>query len=483
MFLQKSRCVPPTLEKPSASKEKESIGSNSSRGASVLEMSSLSRERKVKLKELEFSVEKIKTNYERKEMEFLRCNGLNEECDDKDRIDRDRKMLRITKDKLSILNDKFLGGKNGLSLINDSNSDCRSLFTANSGSENSIRSSSSSFLYVEKDNNLVSDFDAESEGGKIESITEINENENENNEVEKLNGNFTEIFARNNRFRFQDSSEISEERVRSPPIQRSPSRVAMIEVILKNYNYYETDDLIANVGKSDLKAPNHHISNERKRWDTETPNNIKGGQCDRIWSMKSYSNSNSSRNSNSISNRSHMKDTVIGSFAWQIPLIKIRSTYLLQKAMNHRQHRRVASESNTSNHNNNNNNNNFSYSNTHDQSNNNSNHSNSFKSCYNNNNSIKSNRSNKSGTFNNNYHNNNNNNNIDNNNNKNHWSILEGSSSESQCKNDIIVNHNKSSPGGTINRCEKEAKHTDPSRSSPRISSTIKIPSTVCAVS
>ena len=460
MYSQKARCIPPTLDKSSTWKEKESLGSHSSRGSSVQETSSLSKERKRKLKDLESSVEKIKINYEKKGE--IKNHGLGADAEEKDRADR--RALRITKDELSTLNKKYLGGKNGATLNSDSNSDCRSLFTANSGSENSIQSSSSSYRYQEKDSNLVSDFDAESEGGNNESVSEINDNENE-----KISESFSEHFARNNRFRFQDSSEVSEERGRTPPLQRSPARLAVIEAILKNYSYYEDDDLIADVGQADYVAPNLHISNESKRWETDIPTSMKGYN-DRIWPIKSYSHSNNGSNSNSHSNsnsnRSDAKDTVIESYAWQIPLIKIRSTYLLQKALSHRHQRRKPSESYKSNYNTNNN--------TRDPSNNNSNHSNSIKS---NNNSHKnnSNKSNKSSTFN--Y--------CNNNNIMNHWSILEGSSSESQCKNDPIVPQlNKSSRHDElINRSEKEVKHSDPPKGPLRILSTIKIPSTVCTVS
>jgi hypothetical protein len=413
----------------------------------------------MKLKDLELSLEKMKINYEVKEIEFLKDSGFDEDGDKKDR--NGRRSLRITKDELSILNDRYLGDKS------DRNNE--NLFAPNSGSENSVQSSTSSCRFGDKDN-ADSDFDADSVLGKSEKndhenehendVNVHNENENENkNENEKTSKSFSEKFARNNRYKFQDSSEMSEERDKSPRTHGTTSRLAMIEAILKNYNYYEDDDLISNVGQPDCMAPNQPIRNERKTWETEIPSSNKTQNEGGIWSMKSYSNSNGNSNSssnsnrNSSSNRSNTRDTVIGSFAWQIPLIKIRSTYLLQKALSHRYHRRKPSESYTSHYN----------SNTSNKSNYNSNNSN-----YNNNNSSKNND-------------NSSNNNSNNNNNcsVNPWSILEGSSSESHDK----IGQNDPQDN-VINKAVKESKLTyNQSNSLRNLVSTIKIPSTVCTVS
>lgn len=385
-----------------------------------------------------------------KEIEFLKSNGFDEDGDKKDR--NGRRSLRITKDELSILNKRYLGDR--------SDRNTENLFAANSGSENSVQSSTSSCRFGEKDN-ANSDFDADSINGKSEKNDHENEHENDiDNENEKTSKSFSEKFARNNRYKFQDSSEMSEERDKSPRTHGTTSRVAMIEAILKNYNYYEEDDLISNVGQPDYMAPNQHIRNERKTWENEIPSSNKGQNESGIWSMKSYSNSNSNSNSssnsnrNSSSNRSNTRDTVIGSFAWQIPLIKIRSTYLLQKALSHRYHRRKPSESYTSHYNSNN-------SNKSNYNSNSSNHNNSYNNSYNSN------------------HNNNNSSNNNNNSSVNPWSILEGSSSESHDKvgqNDPLDN--------VINEGVKEVKHTD-SQSNPLriLASTIKIPSAVCTVS
>ena len=416
----------------------------------------------MKLKDLESSLEKIKINYEIKEVEFLKDNGFDEDGDKKDR--NGRRSLRITKDELSILNKKYLGDR--------SDRNTENLFATNSGSENSVQSSTSSCRFGEKDN-ANSDFDADSIGGK--SVKNEHEHENDiDNENEKTSKSFSEKFARNNRYKFQDSSEMSEERDKSPRTHGTTSRVAMIEAIIKNYNYYEDDDLISNVGQPDCMASNQHIRNERKTWETEIPCSNKTHNEGGIWSMKSYSNSNSNSNSssnsnrNSSSNRSNTRDTVIGSFAWQIPLIKIRSTYLLQKALSHRYHRRKPSESYTSHYNSNN-------SNKSNYNSYNSNHNNSNNSNHNNNNSSKNN--NNSSKNNNNSSNNNTNNN--NNSSVNPWSILEGSSSESHDKigqNDPLDN--------VRSKDVKEVKHTDSQTNPLRIlASTIKIPSTVCAVS
>jgi hypothetical protein len=397
-----------------------------------------------------------------KELDFLKNNGFDEDGDKKDR--NGRRSLRITKDELSILNKRYLGDR--------SDRNTENLFAANSGSENSVQSSTSSCRFGEKDN-ANSDFDADSSGGKSEKNDHENENENDidndnenENENEKNSKSFSEKFARNNRYKFQDSSEMSEERDKSPRTHGTSSRVAMIEAILKNYNYYEDDDLISNVGQPDFTAPNQHIRNERKTWETEIPSSNKMQNEGGIWSMKSYSNSNCNSNSssnsnrNSSSNRSNTRDTVIGSFAWQIPLIKIRSTYLLQKALSHRYHRRKPSESYTSHYNSNNSNksNYNSYNSNHNNSNNSNHNNNSNKSSKNNNNSSNNNNNNSS---------------------VNPWSILEGSSSESHDKigqNDPLDN--------VINKGVKESKHTD-SQSNPLriLASTIKIPSTVCTVS